>query len=206
MLVIGLTGGIGTGKTQVSKVLEELGAAIINADLLGHEVYQPHTEAWEEVVKAFGEGVLTASGEVDRKKLGAIVFSDTDALGRLNAITHPRIYEKIHGRLERLREKGREVVVVEAALLLEAGWTSLVDEVWVTASPESQVVQRLQSRHNLNEEAIRARIRSQMPQAERLQRADVVVDNGGGLAELRGRVRQLWNSRVPARKEKSRQR
>ena len=87
MLIIGLTGGIGTGKTQVANILEDLGAAIVNADLLGHEVYTPDTDGWREVVDAFGEDVLTPEGEVDRGKLGALVFSDPKALGRLNAIT-----------------------------------------------------------------------------------------------------------------------
>ena len=206
MLVIGLTGGIGTGKTQVSTILEGLGAAIINADLLGHEAYRPHTEAWQEIVAAFGEGVLTTDGEVDRKKLGAIVFNDSEALRRLNAITHPRIYRMVEEQIRRLSEKGRGVVVVEATLLLEADWTSLVDEVWVTTASDDQVVRRLSSRNNLDEEAIRARTRVQMPQSERIKYADAVVDNTGSLAELRERVRQLWDSRVLAHKENSHQR
>ena len=123
MYVIGVTGGIGTGKTEVSKILECLGADVINADLVGHEAYEPDTEGWREVVEAFGEGILTAGGEVDRKKLGAIVFNNPGDLERLNAIMHPRIYRMIEERIETLGRGGRDIVVVEAALLLEANWT-----------------------------------------------------------------------------------
>ena len=201
MRVIGLTGGIGTGKTQVSKKLQELGAQVVNADLLAHEVYEPHTEAWREIVQAFGDGVLATNGEVDRERLGAIVFSDPDALKRLNAITHPRAYRMTEERIRRLRRQGEGVVVVEAPLLLEANWTPLVDEVWATSSPEEQVVRRLRARDGLDEEAVRARIRSQTPQAERVKHAQVVIDNSGSLAQLRDRVEALWISRVSARKE-----
>jgi dephospho-CoA kinase len=204
MLVIGLTGGIGAGKTEVSKILRELGAAVINADLLGHEVYKPQTEGWREVVQQFGEGVLTAGGEVDRKKLGAIVFNDSGALKRLNAITHPRIYAMIEKEIRKLGEEGQEVAVVEAALLIEAGWKPLVSQVWVVTTPEEQALMRLRGRSNLSEDAARARIRSQMPQAERVKHADVVIDNSGSLAELRDQVKRAWNSQVLAHKEKSR--
>ena len=201
MRVIGLTGGIGTGKTQVSKKLQELGAQAINADLLAHEVYEPHTEAWREIVQAFGDGVLVTNGEVDRERLGAIVFSDPDALKRLNAITHPSAYRMTEERIRRLRRKGDSVVVVEAPLLLEANWTPLVDEIWATTSPEEQVVQRLRARDGLDEEAVRARIRSQTPQAERVKHAHAVIDNSGSLAQLRDQVEALWISRVSAHKE-----
>ena len=206
MLVIGLTGGIGTGKSVVSETLEGLGAVVINADLLGHEAYRPHTETWQRVVETFGDDVLTPAREVDRQKLGAIVFSDAEALKRLNAITHPRIYEMIEERIARLNGQGAEVVVIEAALLVEANWTPLVDEVWVTTSTEDQVIQRLRRRNNLDKGPVRTRIRSQMPQTERVKSADVIIDNSGSLAELKENVQQLWNSRVIAHEENRRQR
>ena len=198
MFVIGLTGGIGTGKTQVSKLLEDLGAAIIDADLLVHEAYRPHTDTWAAVVEAFGEGVLTSSGEVDRKRLGDIVFKDPEALRRLNAITHPRIKRMVEERIGRLRKQGRDVVAVEAALLLEAEWRPMFSEVWVTTASEEQVVKRLHGRNGLDEEAIRDRVRAQMPQKERVKQADVVIDNRGSLTELTARIRRLWHSRVLA--------
>ncbi len=201
MFVIGLTGGIGTGKTQVSNILVELGASIVNADLLGHEIYKPHTEGWQEVVNAFGEDVLTPDGEIDRRKLGAIVFSDPEALKQLNSIAHPRIYSLAEERIRSLGRNGKDVVVLEAALLIEAKWTPLVDEVWVTTSPEDDVIKRIQERNGFDEESILSRIRSQMPQTERVEHADAIIDNIGNLAELRGKVEELWNSRVMARKE-----
>ena len=199
MFVIGLTGGIGTGKTQVSKQLEGLGAATIDADLLVHEAYRPHTETWVAVVDAFGKGVLKPSGEVDRRRLSDIVFKDPGALRRLNAITHPRIKRMVEKKIAGLREQGRDVVVVEAALLLEADWRPMFSELWVTTATEDQVIQRLLGRNGLDEEAIRARIRSQMPQTERVKWADVVIDNSGSLTELTDRVRQFWEGRVLAR-------
>ena len=202
MLVIGLTGGIGTGKTQVSKILQELGADVIDADLLGHQVYRPRSEAWCEVVEAFGDGVLASDGEVDRKKLGAIVFNDPDAQERLDAITHPRIYRMLEERIERLRVEGTQVVVVEVVLLLEANWTALFDQIWVTTSTEEQVLRRLGKRDGLDESSIRARIRSQMPQDERVKRADVVIDNRGSPSQLRDRVQELWSDRASALKER----
>ncbi len=201
MFVLGLTGGIGTGKSQVGEILAGLGASIINADALGHKVYEPDTDGWAEVVNAFGEDVLSPTREVDRKKLGGVVFSDPRALERLNAIMHPRIYGLIEDEIEVLKETGREEVVVEAALLIEAGWTPLVDEIWVTTSPEELVVERLQKRNGLSEEAIRARIASQMSQEERIKHAGEVIDNSSSLSELSRRVQQLWEHRVKTNKE-----
>lgn len=201
MLVIGLTGGIGTGKTQVSQILEGLGATIINADLLGHEAYLPQTETWKEVVAAFGEDILAESGEIDRRKLGGVVFSDPEALKQLNAIMHPRMYTMIEERIKGLQETGHETILVEAAVLIEANWTPLMDEVWVTTSPEDQVVERLKGRNNMGEEAVRARISSQMSQEDRSKHADVVIENGGGMAELNDKIQELWKSRVLAHKE-----
>ncbi|MFQ5860647.1 MAG: dephospho-CoA kinase [Dehalococcoidia bacterium] len=199
MRVIGLTGGIGTGKSEVARILEQLGATVINADLLGHRVYEPYTDAWQEVVAAFGPQVLQPDGVVDRKRLAEVVFADPDALARLNAITHPRIYTLIEQMLAQLRRQGVAVAVVEVALLIEAGWTPLVDEVWVVSCPEEQVLQRLRSRNHLSTEAIQRRARSQLSLEERLKHADVVVDNSGTLHELRARVETWWNEQVRER-------
>ena len=199
MLVIGLTGGIGTGKSEVARILAELGAVVISADQIGHDAYSPGSEAWREVVEAFGTDILQPSGEIDRKRLGAIVFSDAQQLARLNSIMHPRMARMVVDRLERLRAEGVPVVVVEAAVLLEAGWDSLVDEVWVTDSPPEVVIQRVQARNGLGEAEVRKRISSQMPAAERRARATVVVDNSGDLAALQRTVRSLWDQRVTGR-------
>ena len=199
MFVIGLTGGIGTGKTRVSEMLGALGAAIVNADLLGHRVYAPQSEGWREVVDEFGREGLTPDGEIDRRKLGPIVFGDPEALQKLNAIAHPKIYKLAEESIKKLAEQGREVAVLEAALLIEAKWTPLVDEVWVTVAPEQDVVRRIQERNGLDEEAIRSRTAAQMSQDERVAHADVVVNNAGDLNELRNKIQELWDSRVTAR-------
>ncbi|MBI4233849.1 MAG: dephospho-CoA kinase [Chloroflexi bacterium] len=196
MVVIGLTGGIGTGKSEVSRLLRELGAEVIDADKLGHEVYRPHSETWREVVAAFGDGILQPSGEIDRKKLGAIVFNNPEALAKLNAIMHPRMYRMAGERIKALQAQGAKVIVLEAAILIEAGWTPLVDEVWVTTAPEGVVIQRLQRRNNLPEEAVRARIRAQLSQEERARHAQVTVENAGDLAQLRQTVTELWENRI----------
>ena len=199
MFVIGLTGGIGTGKTYVSSLLKNLGAAIVNADLLGHEVYAPQSEGWQAVVDTFGEQIVAENGEIDRRALGGIVFSDENALLQLNAIMHPRIYSLTEQRLNALAERGENTAVLEAALLIEAKWTPLVDEVWVTVSPVTDIITRLQERNNMDEDTARSRINSQMPQSERVQHADVVLENAGSLEELSAKIQDLWKSRVLTR-------
>ena len=195
MKVIGLTGGIGSGKSTVSQFLAELGVVIIDADRVGHEAFKPDTELWREVVAAFGRQVLTPSGEIDRKKLGEIVFGNAELLSRLNQIMHPRMYDMVKVQLEEYRRWGVEVVVLAAPLLLEAGWTSLVDEVWVTVASESTVLKRLQEKVGLSKEESLSRIRSQISSEERIKRADVVVNTDCSLDELKARVRELWERR-----------
>lgn len=197
MRVIGLTGGIGTGKTKVARVLESLGAAVIDADLLAHETYARGTDGLTEVVAEFGGGVLTADGEVDRRRLADIVFNDRGALEKLQSIVHPRTRAAVAGRLQHMRDRRVEAVVLVAALLLEAGWADLVDEMWVTVAPEDLVADRVGLRDGLDAGAFRARVRAQMTQEARLARADVVIDNGGGLDQLRERVTGLWRERAP---------
>jgi len=192
MKVIGLTGGIGSGKSAVSQFLAELGAAIIDADELGHEAFKPGTEAQREVVAAFGKQIVTANGAIDREKLGTIVFSNSEALARLNQIMHPRIYDMVKAQLEEYRRQEAGVVVLEAPLLLEAGWTSLVDEVWVTIASEATVLKRLRERSGLSEQESLARIHSQSPSEERVRHANVVIDTGGTLDELKAKIKELW--------------
>ena len=198
MLVIGLTGGIGTGKSLVSRILEEMGAAVVDADRVGHEVYTPHTVVWQEVVEAFGEDIIGPEGEIDRKRLGSIVFGDPGEMAKLNGIMHPRMAEMIHQRVQELDRQGIQVVVVEAAVLVDAGWDKLpwIDQVWVTNSPEQLVVARLGLRNNLAEEEVLKRVRSQLSFEERSRSADVVVENSGSTEELEQQVRSLWGTRV----------
>ena len=183
--------------------MQELGAGVINADQVGHEAYTPHTESWNEVVDAFGRDILQSNGEIDRSKLGAIVFSDSGQMAKLNGIMHPRIAGMVAEKIEQMRSQGILVAVVEAALLFEAGWETLVDEVWTTASPLESVFQRLMSRNGLDEEEVRKRLASQMDIQERLDRSDVVVDNSGGVAALEETVKSLWESRIKGRIEQA---
>jgi dephospho-CoA kinase len=192
MKVIGLTGGIGSGKSTVSRFLAELGAVIIDADKVGHEALKPGTELWREVVAAFGRQILTPGGDIDREKLGEIAFGNPDSLVRLNRIMHPRLYEVVKAQIEECRRQGTGVVVLEVPLLIEAGWTSVVDEVWVTVASEATVLRRLQERTGLSEPESLARIRSQLSSAERVRYADVTIDTDGELDELRARVEKLW--------------
>ena len=196
MLVIGLTGSIGTGKSEAARQLEALGASIISADQVGHEAYTPNTEAWEHVVSAFGDEILQDDGEIDRRKLGTIVFSDPGQLERLNQIMHPRMAQMVADKVEVLRRQGVEVVVVEAALLFEAGWDSLVEEVWTTDSPEQAVIERLKVRNGMSEEEARKRMSSQMGRTERLDRSDYVIENSGDMVALRVAIKELWDRRV----------
>lgn len=194
MLVIGVTGNFGTGKTTVSQMLAELGAVVINADELGHELYQPNSPAYREVIAAFGKSILKPDGEIDRQKLGQLVFVDSAALTRLNQITHPRIYEIAKQKIEEYRERGVKVVALEAALLLEAGWKPLVDQVWVTTAPEATIVKRLKSTRGLSEQQILTRLHSQMPQEEKTKMADVVINTDCSMADLTTKVAELWHN------------
>jgi len=190
--VIGLTGGMGSGKSTVSRVLAELGAVVIDADRVGHEAYQPHTATWQALVDAFGREIIAADETIDRKKLGALVFSQPDNLKKLNGIVHPRMYQMMQTRIADFKRQGVKVIVVDAAILFEAHWETLVDVVWVVVADESNVVKRAVARTGLPEEQIRSRLRSQMSNAERVKRADVVIHNNGTIEELTQQVKQLW--------------
>ena len=192
MKVIGLTGGIGSGKSTVSKFLAHLGAVVIDADKVGHEVFKPGTKAWQEVVDAFGQGIISADGTIDRRKLGEIVFSNPGARAKLNQVMHPLIYEQVKSRMEEYGRKGAAIIIVEAPLLLEVGWKSLVDEVWVTSASEATVIKRLKEQKGLSEAQSLARIRAQLTDEERIRQADVVIDTNCALDELKERVEALW--------------
>jgi len=194
MKVIGLSGGIGSGKSTVSQFLAELGAVILDADRVGHEALKPDTEVWRELVAAFGQQILTPDGNIDRAKLGDIVFGNPESLSQLNQIMHPRMYDTVKAQLEEYRRQGVDVVVLEAPLLIEAGWTSLVDEIWVTVASEATVLRRLKERMGLSESESLARIHSQLSSDERIGQANVVINTDCSLDELRVRVGELWRA------------
>jgi dephospho-CoA kinase len=197
MKVIGLTGGISSGKSTVAHFLAELGAVIIDADKVGHEAFKAGTKLWREVTAAFGEQILTTGGEIDRQKLGEMVFADPERLAQLNEIMHPRMSEMVRAQLEDYHRQGVAVAVLEATLLIEAGgeWTKLVDEIWVTVASESTVLKRLMERSGLSESDALARIRSQMPPAEKVQHADVVINTECSLDKMKVKVKELWHER-----------
>ncbi|MBI4595296.1 MAG: dephospho-CoA kinase [Candidatus Tectomicrobia bacterium] len=198
MKVIGLTGGIGSGKSLVTDILIELGAELINADLLGHRIYLPGREAWQEIINAFGREVVGPDETIDRKKLGQIVFSDKKALEKLNSITHPRIFEEAAKEIKTLRaKKGNQgIVVFEAAILIEAKWTSLVDYIWVVAADREVVIERLMERNKMTREQSEARIDSQLSNEERIKFADVVIMNNDTLNLLNQQVITSWQKLI----------
>ncbi|MFC1958904.1 dephospho-CoA kinase [Chloroflexota bacterium] len=197
--VIGLAGGIGSGKSTVSQCLAELGAVLIDADKVGHEVFKPNTEAWREVVATFGQEILTSSGEIDRKKLGEMVFGNPESLSQLNKIMRPRMNAMMKAQIEEYRRQGVDVVVVDCVLPAPRGipqikfrWTPLVDEVWVIVVSETAVLKRLKERRGLGEKQTMARMRSQLSDEERIKYADVVINNDGDLNEVEAKVKELW--------------
>ncbi len=191
MKVIGLTGGIGSGKSTVAQFLAELGAVIVDLDKVGHEVLK-QKEIQAQLVNEFGKDILSDSGDIARARLGGIVFNDFEALSRLNKIMHPVIDTIINARIEECRREGVEVVVLEAVALLDAGRASQVDEIWVTIAPESVVLKRLAGRAGYSGEEAKARINSQLPSDERIKQADVVIDTDCTLDELKDRVAVEW--------------
>jgi dephospho-CoA kinase len=194
MKTIGLTGGIGSGKSVVSQILAELGAFIIDADKVGHEIYLPGKEAWHKVVEAFGHDILASDQTIDRKKLGAIVFSHDEARKRLNRIVHPLMYQDIDRRVKAKRQEGfTRPIVVEAAILIEANWVSLVDQMWVVVANKQAVIERVELQRGLAAKDTESRIASQLSNAERIKHASLVIENNGSVEDLKKKVTQAWN-------------
>ncbi len=196
-LLVGLTGGIATGKSTVSAMFAHLGARVIDADLLAREVVMPGQPAHAEIVAEFGPEVLQADGYLDRKRLGAIVFADPARRKRLEAITHPAIRRRQERILSILEEEAFEGIVLwDAALLVEGGGHKAMDRVVVVVTdPETQLA-RLMARDGIAEADALARIRSQMPVAEKAKVADHVIDNSGSRADTERRVREVYQALV----------
>jgi dephospho-CoA kinase len=192
VLLVGLTGGIASGKSSVSAMLAERGAEIVDADLIARQVVMPGEPAWQKILDHFGRGVLTEDGQVDRKKLADLVFADQAKLTLLNEITHPDIFARLAERLEHNRD--REVVVVlDAALLIETGLADRVDVVVVVdAGDEEEQVRRLTAK-GFDERDARVRMAAQLPAEARLAHADLVIRNVGTFEELTARVDEVWD-------------
>jgi dephospho-CoA kinase len=194
-LLVGLTGGIATGKSAVSAMFAHLGARIIDADLLAREVVAPGQRAHAEIVQAFGPEVLQDDGYLDRKRLGAIIFADADKRKRLEQITHPAIRARQQRILSVYEEEAFEGVVIwDAALLLESGSAMGMDRVVVVFADPATELSRLMSRDGLGEEEARRRIASQMPVADKAKLADYVIDNSGFRAETERQVREVYRA------------
>ena len=191
MLRVGLTGGIGAGKSEVSKRLAAQGAVLIDADLIAREVVAPGTDGLAEIVEAFGPGVLTPDGALDRVRLGDIVFAAPDKLARLNAIVHPRVGARMR-ELEESAGPGA-VVVHDVPLIAENGLAGSYDVVVVVDVPPRVQLDRLMRLRALNREQAEARMAAQVSRDERLAIATIVVDNSGSLAELDRQVGDLWS-------------
>lgn len=196
-ILVGLTGGIGSGKSTVAEMLAGLGARVIDADKIGHEVYQPGTDGFRQVVDAFGPTIVGADGAIDRKALGAIVFGDPARLADLNRIVHPLIGLGIRDRIAAARADGAGgPIVVEAAIMLEARWT-FFDRVWVVSVTRETAIARVLARNpHLTRDDVERRLAAQMADDERRARAQLVIDNNGTLAALRAAVEQAWRTLV----------
>jgi dephospho-CoA kinase len=192
--VIGLTGGIASGKSTVTSFFRERGIPVIDADILGHRTYDPGTETYQKVVETFGPEVVAPDGTIDRKVLGSKVFGKPDELKKLTDIVWPGIRRLASEQLAEFEAAGNDIAVLEAAVLLEAGWEDLVDEVWVVVVDPEIAVQRLGARNGLDPDAARARIASQLTNEERIARGDVIIENNGTLEELNARIQQAWDS------------
>ena len=192
-LVIGLTGGIASGKSTAARYLASLGAHVIDADALGHRAYAPDTDAYREVLATFGEDVRGVDGQLDRKALGGKVFGDPGAMKRLTDIMWPEIRRLAEVEIAAVRETDpATVVVLEAAVLFEAGWQDAVDETWVVSVDRNLALTRAMTRDGLDKSAVQARIDAQLSNERRTALADVVVDNSGTEQAMRVRLDDEW--------------
>ena len=194
MFVIGLTGGIGTGKTEVTHVLRELGAVVIESDKVAHLSYRPGTDAYDEIIDQFGKEVLDDSGVIDRGKLGGLVFAGADSRIQLEKIVWPAVRSWITERLIQEKERGTKIIVIEVPKLFEAGWDDLADAIWTVEAPSAAIAQRVNVRSNLSETETNARVQAQITRAERAERADLLIENSAELADLRERITNLWRT------------
>jgi dephospho-CoA kinase len=199
--VIGLTGGIASGKSSVARFFQDRGALVIDADLLAREAVEPGSRGLAEVAAAFGAGVLSPDGSLDRKRLGELVFSDSARRSQLEGILHPEIRRLAEERIACAAGAGRRVVFYMAPLLLEAGATDRVNEVWVvTVRPEVQL-ERLMLRDGISRDQAQRMVDSQMPLAEKEKYGRIVIDNSGTPEETGRQLAEIWAEEIEARHE-----
>ncbi|MFZ5352983.1 MAG: dephospho-CoA kinase [Bacillota bacterium] len=194
MKVIGLTGGIASGKSTVSSMLKKFGAIIIDVDEIARKVVSKGEIAYNKIIESYGREILLSNGEINRKKLGSIVFSDKGKLELLNKITHPEIIESVKKEIELLRDQGCKVAVVDAAILIEMGLNKYVDYVWLVVVDKETQIQRLIERDRLTSLEALNRINSQFTNQQRMDYADVIIDNNKPIEEVEDIVTNLWNN------------
>ncbi len=193
MYIIGLTGSIASGKSTVSRILADCGAPIVDADLIARAVAERGEPGWQKIVETFGEGVLQADGQLDRGKVGEMIFRDATKRAELDRIMHPIILERMETEIAVYEKQGEAIVILDIPLLLELGWQDKVSVVWLVAvSPDTQK-RRLMARNNLTEEQAMVRIASQMSIEEKRRYADVIINNDGTLEETEQAVCEKWN-------------
>lgn len=193
MYIIGLTGSIASGKSTVSRILSACGAPIVDADLIARHIAQHGEEGWQKIVETFGEDVLLPDGELDRMKVGEMIFHNEEKRAQLDHIMHPIILHRIERQLDTLAQEGYAAAVVDVPLLLELGWQDKVDAVWLVAVSPSVQKMRLMARNNLTEEQAEARIASQMSIEDKRRYSDVIIENDGTQEETARFVRQQWH-------------
>ncbi len=192
MKLLGLTGGIATGKSTVSTLLKRLGAKVIDADELAREVVRPGQEAWREIIDAFGPTVVTEEGSIDRKRLRKIIFHDPAARKRLESILHPRIRALARERIQALSAEGHEIIIYEAPLLFETQAHHWLRPVILVACDEMTQRKRLRERDGLSEKEIAEHLSAQMSLEDKRQLADFIIENSGDLKTLEKEVLALW--------------
>jgi dephospho-CoA kinase len=205
MLTVGLTGGVASGKSVVSRILKKEGAYLIDADQIARELVQPGTPSWKEVVRAFGKGIVQKRGGIDRKKLAARIFADPEQRHLLNRIIHPRIKEEMGRRLKAIGQKDPEaIVVIDAPLLIETGDHREMDKVIVVISTEAQQVERLREREGMDREEAKGVIVSQISTEEKVRFADFVIRNEGSLEDVEQKAKEVFQElkRIALPKEK----
>jgi len=197
MIKIGITGGIGCGKSVVANLLRERGFPIIDADKIAKEIIKTNVTVKNRIIDEFGPDVYAKNGTLDRYRMAEIIFSQPDARKKLNAIVHPFVIDFQNQQLQQYEQKGVAIAGVEAALIFEAHAERHFDVIIVVSAPSSMVIERIHERDDLSISEITNRIQSQMPVAEKIKRADYVVSNDGTIDDLKEKVRQLidWLSK-----------
>jgi len=194
-IVIGLTGGIASGKSTAAAQLRQLGAIVLDADRIGHRVYEPGTPGFQKVVNEFGHDLVAPDGTIDRKVLGGKVFGKPEFMQRLTDIVWPEIRRLAAAEIKQLKKQEPDrTIVLEAAVLIEANWTDIVDEVWVVSVKPETAIERLRQRNGFTEEQAKARLASQLSNREREAHADVKIDNSETLEKFEARVERAWKA------------